>query len=112
MHELVFGFPACMLDGGYSRFRGDAVTLIVRQNQPANFVNCLVPPALSPIANVANAFPIRDPNDPEHVIYPVFRLVQVTLVAPQDLFGAFRSTEVLHHCRVAQEFLKQLQVRF
>jgi len=112
MHELVFGPLTSMFNHSRSGLCCNAMSLVVWQDQPADFVNCLVLPRFSPIANVAHTLLIRTPNDPEHMIRPVFRKVQVTLVPPEDLFVAFGSTEMLHHLRVAQEFLKQLEVSF
>jgi len=69
-----------------------------------------VKPGLQQIAFEAG-FAIRTPDDPEHVVRIVFRKMQVVLVPPENLFRSLRSAEVCHHLRVAQEFLKQLQVR-
>jgi hypothetical protein len=107
----VFGFLACMRDGSRGSVCSNAVTLIFWQDQPADFVNCLVPPGLSPIANVAHANSIGTPDDPEHVVCSIFREMQVALMPSEDLFRAFRSSEVSRHLRVTQKFLKQLQVR-
>ena len=112
MHELVFRLLQSMFNHSRGGLCCNAMSLVGWQYQPADFVNCLVPPRFSPITNVAHTLFIRTPGNPEHMIRPVFRKVQVTLVTPEDLFLAFGSTEMLHHLRVAQEFLKQLQVSF
>ena len=112
MHELVFGLLESMFNHSRGGLCCNAMSLVGWQDQPADFVDCLVPPRFSPITNVAHTLFIRTPDNPEHMIRPIFRKVQVTLVTPEDLFLAFGSTEMLHHLRVAQEFLKQLLVSF